>query len=108
MLTFSFDSKGSISIINFFPATFKIARSINRIQDGAAIWMSLHYVNGTLKNTPISWLCTTEKSLAIAASVRIFEDGQNLFRSYPEIVTYFLTRFTTDKAIAKFNAALLL
>lgn len=91
-----FNPKDPISITGFL-ATFKLVYDTNKIHEGAAIWVLLHYVHKALANALDSRMCVEDRHTSIAASVRDQEPrSRNLLRSYPEVVNYMLEKFATD------------
>lgn len=77
-------------IIRFLD-TFKLVRDTNNIQEGAAMWVILHYVDGTTANARNSRLCVDDGLSPFAVSVRNEGPGSHRkLRSYAQAVNNLL------------------
>lgn len=91
-----------------FLATTKLAYGTNRIRKGAAIWLLPHYVHWRLANALNGHMDAKEGTVPIIASVCNNDiRSRKLLRSYSEVVNYFLKKYSTDQAIAEYDAVIL-
>lgn len=77
-----FDSKNPLFIIGSL-ARFKLACKTNRMREELEMWVIPRYVNETFLDALNSFMCATDKSTLIEASVDHVENrSRNLLRSY--------------------------
>lgn len=102
-----FDPTDPISIMGFQPA-FKHACDMNRIHEGAAMWVLLFFVKALASNLN-SHLSSATNNAPAVTTVQLAEPlkQKKLLWSYPKVVNYLPKMFTYDQAIAKVDFAYL-